>query len=296
MQTVSIVGPGKVGTAIGVLAARAGWPVAAVAGGAPGRAEAAAKTIGHGVRACGSADAARAGEIVLLTVPDDAIANVCEELADAGAFQQGAVVAHCSGSLAGDVLAAARERGDCAVASMHPLQTFPTASAGVARLPGTHWFLEGDAAAVERLGPFVEAVGGVPAGIDAGAKALYHAAACVACNYLAALMDTAAAMAQPAGIDRDTWLAAAGPMVRAGLENTLQMGPEAALTGPIVRGDAATVARHVEALASLPVPLQSVYAVLGGYSVELASRAGRLGTEEKLTLLLTIKRLLDGKA
>ncbi|HUS92098.1 MAG TPA: Rossmann-like and DUF2520 domain-containing protein [Phycisphaerae bacterium] len=273
---ISIIGPGKVGTAIGTLAARAGRAVVAVGGGGPGKAEAAARAIGPGVRACSPADAARAGRLVLLTVPDGAIGAVCEELAAAGAFSPGAVVAHCSGALPGEVLAAARDRCGCEVGSMHPLQTFPTVEAATAHLPGAYCFCEGDEPAVAALEELAGAIGCIAARIDPAGKALYHAAAIVACNYFVALQDMAAELAEAAGVAPAVWHEAVGPMLQAAAENAARLGPAEALTGPIVRGDAATVARHVEALTGRAELLRAAYEVLGRRTVELARRTGRL--------------------
>jgi predicted short-subunit dehydrogenase-like oxidoreductase (DUF2520 family) len=234
------------------------------------------------------AQAASLGELVLLTVPDDAIERVCTELAEAGAFRPGAVVAHCSGALASGVLAAARDRCACAIGSLHPLQTCPTAEAAAARLAGTHCFVEGEERAVAVLEDLARAIGGVPVRIAPAAKAMYHAAAVMACNYLVAIQDAAARMAAAAGVDRATWLAAAGPILRATVDNVLAMGPERAITGPITRGETGTLERHAAALVALPATVRDVYAALGRYTVDMALRAGRIdaSTAEKLRRLL----------
>jgi predicted short-subunit dehydrogenase-like oxidoreductase (DUF2520 family) len=279
LPDISIIGPGRVGTAIGVLAGRANLAVVAVAGGAPGRAEAAAAAIGGDAGACSPQEAAGAGGLVLLTVPDDAIAGVCQELSDAGAFSPGTVVAHCCGALGSDVLAPARDRCGCLLGSIHPLQTFPTTAAAVAHLPGSWCFCEGDSPAVEVLQALAGAIGAHAVRIDPAGKPLYHAAGVMACNYLVALLDAAAALAAAAGVDRTTWPAAVGAIVQATVDNVSQLGPQAALTGPIARGDVQTVARHVRALAGQPRTLRLLYAAAGHYTVGLALRNGSLGRQ-----------------
>lgn len=273
---ITIIGPGKVGTAVGILAARAGLSVVAVGGSSADKTQAAAERIGPGVRACSGDEAAGAGGLVLLTVPDDAIEGLCRELSAAGAFAHGAIVAHCSGALGSDVLAIAREACRCAVGSMHPLQTFPTAESALERLPGAYCFCEGDARAVEMLEELARAVGATPARIDGGAKALYHAAAVTACNYLTALVDAAVAMCAEAGIDRATALAALGPLSTATMENVAAMGPADALTGPIARGDVGTVRRHLEALAEGDKKLSALYRAMASWTVQLAERKGTI--------------------
>jgi predicted short-subunit dehydrogenase-like oxidoreductase (DUF2520 family) len=292
---ISIIGPGKVGTALGALAARAGLPVVAVAGGGAGRAEAAAEAIGSGAAACSVAEAAGLGRLVLLTVPDGAIAVVCERLAAAAAFGEGAVVAHCCGALSSEVLAAARERCGCSIGSIHPLQTFPTVAAAMAHLPGTYCFCEGDEAAAEVLERLAEAIGGRAVRIDASRKVLYHAAAATACNYLVALLDAAARLAAAAGIDRATWLAAVEPIVRATVDNVARLGPAEALTGPIARGDVETVARHAAAVGACDEPLRRLYAAAANYTIELARREGHLDASTGDALRRTLQRLAERK-
>jgi predicted short-subunit dehydrogenase-like oxidoreductase (DUF2520 family) len=269
---IAIIGPGKVGTALGVLARRAGWSVRGVAGGRVGRARAATETIGD-ARTGSPADVASTAGLVLLTVPDDAVRDVCEELSAAGAVGEGTVVAHCSGALDSEVLSTARDLG-AAVGSMHPLQTFPTVEAAIERMLGTFFFIEGDEGAVEALEAFASAVGGRPVRIDARAKPLYHAAAVLACNYLTALLDAALAAAQQAGIERGVAAEAMEPLVRATLDNVFALGPERALTGPIVRGDGETVRRHLRALAG--GELDGLYRAVGAYTAGVAERSGRL--------------------
>jgi predicted short-subunit dehydrogenase-like oxidoreductase (DUF2520 family) len=275
-----------VGTALGVLAARAGRTVAAVGGRDAARTAQAAGAIGHGAKACTPTQAAGAGRLVLLTVSDDAVASVCEELAES--FAPDAVVAHCSGALGSDVLVSARRRG-CAVGSMHPLQTFPTVAAAIAALRGAYCFIEGDPPAVAALECLAKDIGAQAVPIASAAKPLYHAAAVVACNYLTALLDAAGALCARAGIKPPTARAALAPLVRATLENVLAAGPEAALTGPIARGDVATVRRHLEALAGGEAELEELYRAMGRWTVALARRKGTIDAAQAQAL----RRALD---
>jgi len=290
---MAIIGPGKVGTAIGILADRAELPVVAVAGGSAGAAEAAAEAIGECASACSVIDAAGAGELVLITVPDDRIAEVCEQLARRQAFTPGTIVAHCSGALSSEVLSSARDECCCLIGSMHPLQTFPTVDAAVRRLPGSWCFCEGDETAVTCLMRLAEAIGARAARITPAGKVAYHAAAIVACNYLVTLMDAAATLARQAGLDRQTWLSAAEPMIRAGMDNVMAIGPEKALTGPVARGDIKTIRMHLDALAAADAGLRQLYAVCGLQTVELAMRAGKIPAEVAAEMREMFRRSLD---
>jgi predicted short-subunit dehydrogenase-like oxidoreductase (DUF2520 family) len=113
----------------------------------------------------------------------------------------------------------------------------------------------------------------------------------MACNYLVALLDAASALAASAGVDAPTWAAAVEPIVRATLDNAMTLGPAAALTGPVARGDAATVRRHGEAMARADERLRDVYAALGRYTVALAGRRGALDEAASAAILDALARL-----
>ena len=279
LPDIAIIGGGKVGTAVGILAAKAGYCVAAVGGRDEARTASSAKAIGPNVRATDAKTAATAGMLVLLTVPDDVIESLCSELAEVGAFARGGVVAHCSGALGSGILSRARTQCGCSVGSMHPLQTFPTAAAAAGRLPGAWCFIEGDASAAEQLTALAAAIGTTPVRIDPLAKPLYHAAAVMACNYLTTLLDAAADLAQQAGIERETFLTAAGPIIRATVDNVAEMGPQGALTGPVARGDVETVRGHLRAIAPCQASVRVAYRAMGILTTDLAQRAGSIDAE-----------------
>ena len=223
--TLAIIGPGVVGTAIARVACRVGYRIIALAGGSnPDRSRELAHAVG-GATVCGTAEAAAAGQLVLLTVKDAAIELLCRQLASAGALNGRQTVAHCSGALPADVLDPARQAG-CAVGSIHPLQTFPDVESAIARIPGTHWFIEGDPAARSPLEDLARAMGGYPQTLSAGKKTLYHAAAVFSANYLTTLLDIALELYGRAGIERDQARQAMAPIVRATVENALEHGSE----------------------------------------------------------------------
>jgi len=281
---IAIIGPGVVGTTLGILSVRAGYRVIGVAGRSLARARAAAEAIGADVRVGPAEEIAAAGQLVLLTVADDAIERVCARLAEARAFARGSVVAHCCGAISSEVLAPARGRCGAAVGSMHPLQTFPSVPAGLERFPGTHCFCEGDDAAVTVLEALAEAVGARPVRISTAGKSLYHAAAVMASNYLIALLDASLDSAEAAGIAREAALAALTPLVRATVENVADLGPAEALTGPIARGDEQLVARQLRDLVAARPELAAIYRTLGRRTVELALRKGSLDPQQAARL------------
>ena len=274
--SIAIIGPGKVGTALGILAARAGYTIAGIGARNLEKAQAAAAAVGRGVRIGRPEQIAPAGGLVLLTVSDDAIEPVCKQLAQAKAFARGAVVAHCCGAISSDVLSAARDRCGAAVGSMHPLQTFPSVEAGLEKFAGTYCFCEGDAPAVEMLETFSADLGGKPVRIGSSGKLLYHASAVMACNYLTGLLDAALATAGYAGIPAGEATAALQPLIRATLENIFTVGTAKALTGPIARGDEKLVARQYHDVTAADGRLGEVYRAMGAWTIDVALRKGTI--------------------
>ncbi|NQU75107.1 MAG: DUF2520 domain-containing protein [Planctomycetes bacterium] len=284
---ISIIGAGVVGTALGVLAVRAGYRVSAVASRSKESARNAVRIIGSGI-ACSVHEAAARAQLLLLTVPDDALGPLAEELACAHAVHQATIVAHCSGALGSDVLAALADRCGAGLASIHPLQTFPSVLVAVDNLAGCYFFCEGHTQAVSTVMQLAGDIGGIPVEIEPDRKTLYHAAACIACNYLATLQEAAIAAAVLAGIGAEPARQALAPLVAATANNVMQLGPALALTGPIARGDKQTIANHLAALDATDSELAELYRQLGRRTVALAQNAGKIAPETARQLLKTL--------
>ena len=257
------MGAGRVATALAVLLRRAGHPVRAVTGG-PASEERAARHL-PGVPFVSGPEAAEAGRVVLIGVPDDAIAGVSSGLH----WRAGQTVLHLSGAVGLDALATPRTDG-AGVGSLHVLQTVPDVEAGVERIPGSHAAVtaehEEDLALAERL---AADAGAVPFRLDDARKPLYHAAAVFASNYLSVVEGAAARLMKAAGAPAE----ALAPLARAALDNALATG---ALTGPAARGDAGTVRRNLEALAADAPDLVPAYVALADAALDQAEAAGRL--------------------
>jgi predicted short-subunit dehydrogenase-like oxidoreductase (DUF2520 family) len=286
---IAIIGPGAVGSVVGILARRAGYRVAAVAGGAkPDARENLARTLG--ASAMTPAEAARAARLVLLTVRDDAIASLCEDLARAGALAHKPTVAHCCGAAGSEILTPAGELG-CQVGSMHPMQTFPSIDAAVATLPGTYFSIEGTGPACDTLEHLARDIGGKTLRINAADKPLYHAAAVMGANYLTTMLDAALEMFVQAGLERGIARRAIAPLARAAVENTLSKDAPQALTGPLARGDLETIAAHLAAMrrAGTSEPTQKLYRQAALRTIPLARAKGSADkpTIEALTKLLS---------
>jgi predicted short-subunit dehydrogenase-like oxidoreductase (DUF2520 family) len=222
---------------------------------------------------------------LLIAVSDSALEDVAETLA-AGISGTGLAL-HTCGAKDIEELAPLRLRGFFC-GTLHPLQTVCSPGQGVAALRGAAFAVSGDGPAVEWAERIVELVEGRALRIRPEARPLYHAAAAMASNYVAGLIDAAQSLlATAAGEDADSALGALAPLIRAAVENILERGPVAALTGPIERGDAGTVRLHLEALASAPPSIRDLYRAAGLYALDVARRKGlAAGAADRMEALL----------
>lgn len=270
--TLNIVGAGKVGRVLGRLFAASGaFSVQDVLTRSQASAKDAVGFIGAG-RAVDNMAAMRAADVWMLAVSDDQIGPACEQLALAHAHALGAaVVFHCSGAKSSSALQVAIEAG-AATASVHPVRSFADPAHVARHFDATFCGIEGDARALAILEPALSAIGAQPVPIDAAAKTVYHAASVFASNYLVTVLDAALRAYQAAGIPESTARALAGPLATETLANVLRMGPQCALTGPIARGDMATVARQQSALDGWDGAMGDLYRALAQATVGLARR------------------------
>jgi predicted short-subunit dehydrogenase-like oxidoreductase (DUF2520 family) len=229
-----VIGPGRAGRSVGIALERAGWSVA-----------------GWLERGDDVTRAATGVDLLVLAVPDAAVAGVASTVEP----EPETVVAHLAGSLGLDVLAAHPRR-----AAIHPLVALPDAELGAARLVGAWFGIAGDPIAHE----VVTALGGRPIEIADADRPLYHAAAVIASNHLVALLAQVERVAGQVGLPLAPYL----DLSRGTIDNVAELGPAAALTGPAVRGDEATIERHLAALAPEERPL---YEALAGELRRLAS-------------------------
>lgn len=211
----------------------------------------------------------RDAAVVLIATPDEVIERVAEDLARHAAVTDGQVVLHLSGLLDRRALHALAPTG-AGLGSFHPLQSVADPASAPALLRGAFAGLEGDDRALEAGERLAGALGMRPVRLLPGGKAAYHAAAVIASNYIVALAAVAERLAQRAGVPAAEAPALYLPLMQGTLAN-LSRGPAAALTGPVRRGDAATVRRHLSALAP---DERSLYRDLGLVALGLARQAG----------------------
>ncbi len=284
--TIAIIGCGTVGTAVGKLLSRAGYPITGVATRGLDTAGRAAKMIGAERFSDCPWDVSRGAQVVFVTTPDDAIESTCEAVVEHQGFDKHAVVIHCSGALSSAVLSSAR-RCEARIASLHPLQSFASVDQAEKLVPGSFCAIEGDKTALPVARQLVQDVGGVVMEITPEVKPLYHAAAVAASNYLVTLMDLALKLDRGAGIPSDVSFRALQPLINGTLNNIGAKGIPVALTGPIARGDVDTVTAHLRAIEEHAPECLMIYKTLGLYTVDLARDKGTCSKQvaEKLIAL-----------
>ena len=216
------------------------------------------------------AELARRATRVLIAVSDCAIAEVAQRLCRSAGT--GGIALHTCGAKDESELDALRAKG-FACGTIHPLQTIASPEGGAASLPGCTFAISGDAAALGWARAIARLLDGGVLGVNRENRALYHAAAAMASNHLVALADAAQQMlAKAGGVDGETAMQALAPLVGTTLANVLERGPAWALTGPIERGDAETVRRH---LSSMPQgTIMELYRAAAKQTLDLARRKG----------------------
>jgi len=273
---LSIVGAGRVGRTLGKRLHELGWRIGAVISRSAAGARASVSAIGAGTPYVGLTRLVLGADIILLTTPDGALAEVARELAVMGSEEcRGRTVLHTSGALDRSVLDPLAQRG-ASTGSLHPMQTF--SGRGLPELENVIFAVEGDAIA-RRVGTEIaRALGGVVVALDSRAKPAYHAAGALVASQALALVEAATQILMKVGFTRRRAEQALLPLMRQMLDNFERLGPQEAWTGPIARGDYATVEKHVRALEEYPREVGESYAAL-------ARLAGRvLSTKPEATL------------
>jgi predicted short-subunit dehydrogenase-like oxidoreductase (DUF2520 family) len=219
-------------------------------------------------------------QVLWLCVPDAAIATTAEWLAAQRGDLSEQIVVHSSGALDRSILAAA-ERADARTGSVHPMMSFPTRR--VIGLRGTHFGVEAaDTATRKRLFTLVRRLGGRPFAIAGDGKAMYHAGAMFGSPLLVATLAAGVRAMRAAGIGEEEALALLGPMAAATVANVQKQGLARSFSGPLARGDAATVKVHRKALTKHPLMAQ-LYVALAGIAAENLPSADRHAIQAALT-------------
>ena len=263
---IGIVGAGAVAKALGRQLYAAGEPVVVLASRILTCAEQAAAFIDPSVQAVSVAAIPRLTQRVITAVVDEGIAPVAQALA---AAEMTGIVLHTSGASGLAPLESLRLAGTaCGV--LHPLQTVVASGQGGNQFEGVAFSVAGDCKAVEWTEAIVERLHGEVIHLSPDDFPSYHAGAVMASNALIAVIDAALVLMRQAGVDRELAVRAIGPLCLASVENMLQFGPQTALTGPVVRGDIATVAVHLAAVDRTLTSVSALYRATAWHLLSLA--------------------------
>ncbi len=239
VRTVALIGPGRAGTTISLGLMELGWTVLAVAGRAPDAASTSAAAACLAARPALVSEAAQGAALVIVATPDRAIEQAV--MTAEPSIEPGALVVHLAGSHGLAVFDAPLEkRTGVRVGALHPLQSFPSSTVGLERLAGSWAAVAGDPQVVE----IANALGLRTFELADPDRIRYHTAAVVASNHLVALLGQVERLAASCGVP----YAAFAPLVLSSVENAFSLGPAGALTGPVQRGDLATVEQHLRDL------------------------------------------------
>jgi predicted short-subunit dehydrogenase-like oxidoreductase (DUF2520 family) len=271
LTRIGVVGAGRVGAVLASALRAAGHEIVAVAG------ESAAsrtriETLLPGVHVDKPTAVSRASDLLLLTVPDDMLPNVVSMLAASGAIRPGQQVVHTSGKHGLAVLAPAVDVG-AEVLAMHPAMTFTGTDVDVARLPGCVFGVTATPTTQPLAETLVADLGGSIVWVAEDKRTLYHAGLAHGANHLVTLVSQAMDLLRESGATDPA--ATLRPLLTAALDNALSYG-DAALTGPIVRGDVETVRAHLADIAAHQPGTLASYVAMARATANRAVLDGRL--------------------
>jgi predicted short-subunit dehydrogenase-like oxidoreductase (DUF2520 family) len=288
--TLGFIGAGRMGTALAWGLARRGYAVAAVSSRSPDS----AGRLAAGIAGCRTMPdpqvLADSVGLVMLTVPDDAIAATCAGLR----WRAGQAVVHCSGATELRALAPAASSG-AHTGGFHPLQMFTEPETALRGLPGCTIAVEAEQPLLETLSAMAEALGCHTLRLPPGKRALYHAGAGYVAAFVNALVKDALAVWSPLGLSQTDAIRALLPLLRGTADSIERSGPALGMAGPVSRGDLGTVEEHVRALRALDAGLLDLYRRLALRTVALGIERGSLAPEKAAALRALLQEKLGSE-
>lgn len=268
---VGVVGAGKVGAVLGAALARAGHQVVAVSA-VSQQSRDRAEDLLPGVPVRTVPEVVEAAELVLLAVPDDALADLARGLSTTGVWQAGQIVAHTSGRHGANVLDPVRTHHAFPIA-LHPAMTFTGTALDLERLPDCCFGVTADERVLPIAAALVLDMGAEPVTIAEEDRIAYHCALAHGSNHLVTLTSQAMQILDSAGVDQPAHVLR--PLLAAALDNALRLR-DAALTGPVARGDVGTVRTHLQVLQERVPDVVTTYRALATATAARAVESGRL--------------------
>ncbi|MCK5589825.1 MAG: DUF2520 domain-containing protein [Dehalococcoidales bacterium] len=284
MLEIGFIGAGTVGTALATRLSQKGARITAASSRNLISAERLASSLPHCHAYSSPQEVADVAELIFITTPDDAIAEVANEVH----WHPGESVVHCSGAHSLDILKPANQAG-ANVGSFHPLQTFADINQAVENLPGSTFAIEAEGPLLSTLKELTSLLDGNWIELKPGDKVVYHAAAVFACNYMVTLVELATDLWQTLGVPQKEATKALIPLLRGTVNNINNIGLPDCLTGPISRGDLGTISKHLTALKDKNPSLLAAYKQLGLHTIPIALGKGKINEHkaEELKALFT---------
>ena len=287
--SVSIVGAGRLGTALALALAKAGYQIQALVSRRLSRARKAATLLGRPVFALSARrlDQIPPSNLIIIATPDDDTEGVAQAMADLK-IPRLQTVLHTSGALSAEVLDPIAKSG-VSTGSLHPLIAVSESRSGAVELRGAFYCIEGDKLASRIARSIVSDLKGQSFSIESRNKPLYHASAVMASGHVVALFDLAVGLLVRSGLAENRARRVLIPLLQTTVQNLAVAPPGRALTGTFRRGDLATVKRHLAALKGISEPeVLAIYSLLAKLSLRLAGEQG-LDPEARKA----IEKLLD---
>ncbi|HZX11610.1 MAG TPA: Rossmann-like and DUF2520 domain-containing protein [Acidobacteriota bacterium] len=285
MNRVAVIGAGRLGTTLGHALLKKGYTITALSCRSLSSAEKSTQIIGKGIPVTDNKEATIKADIVAITVPDDRIKYVVNELRPIDLNQK--FIFHCSGILSSEILKPLKKSG-AVTACIHPIQSFSVKSRNPMLFKDIYFSVEGDKKAQQLANKIIKKLGGTGFSIDPKDKPLYHTACTMASNYLVVLLELAENLLGKAGVKKEIQNRMLLPLVKGTLNNISKNGIPGSLTGPISRGDIKTLKSHLNCLKNHPSFLR-IYQDLAQQALEIAKKENRL-PQKKIT---EIKALLE---
>jgi predicted short-subunit dehydrogenase-like oxidoreductase (DUF2520 family) len=292
---VSFIGAGAVGTRLAHAFAERGYPIVSVVNRTGSKAIALAKGVRCKRASTELKDLDRRTEVLIVAVTDTSLDDVARKLAGVPSMRwKNVFVAHTSGSHSSEVFEPLRRKG-ARVASLHPIQTFPrTGSIAAVRsvkLRGVYYGVDGNDEAIAVASKLVSDLEGHVVVVPSDMRPLYHVACVFASNYLMVYLNSVRELASQLSLTA-SWTEVFGPLMTSSMENAISSSSGAALTGPIVRRDFATVDRHLKTLARVAPHYLPLYTVNGIETARIARNCGRISQDDLETVVARFRKFI----
>jgi predicted short-subunit dehydrogenase-like oxidoreductase (DUF2520 family) len=271
MLNIGFIGAGTTGTALAARLDQQGYAIKAVCS----RTLSSAQRLANRVENCQVFETAQQVtdnvQLVFITTPDDVISFIASSVK----WRPNQYIVHCSGAHSTDILEPAIALG-AKTGGFHPLQTFADIEQAFNNLPGSTFAIEAEGTLLTILKEMAISLKGEMVILKAEDKAVYHAAAVFASNYLVTLVKMATDLWGDFGVSRQQSIKALLPLMRGTLQNIQNVGLPDCLTGPIARGDLGTINKHLSTLQKENPDIASVYKMLGMATVPIALEKGKI--------------------